>query len=51
MLFSFDDIMEYVEENDVKFIRLVFFDIFGSMKNISIISNRTSKSFGVWSHF
>ncbi|MCI5892016.1 MAG: glutamine synthetase family protein [Clostridiales bacterium] len=39
MLFSLEDIMEYVEENDVKFIRLVFFDIFGSMKNISIIAS------------
>ena len=44
MLFSFDDIMEYVEENDVKFIRLVFFDIFGSMKNISIISTELPKA-------
>ena len=38
MLFSLDDIMEYIEDNDVKFIRLVFFDIFGNMKNISIFA-------------
>ena len=49
MLFSLEDIMEYVEENDVKFIRLVFFDIFGSMKNISIIASELPKAleFGV----
>lgn len=44
MLFSLEDIMEYVEENDVKFIRLVFFDIFGSMKNISIIASELPKA-------
>ncbi len=49
MLFSLEDVMEYVEENDVKFIRLVFFDIFGSMKNISIIASELPKAleFGV----
>ena len=44
MLFSLDDIMEYIEENDVKFIRLVFFDIFGSMKNISIIASELPRA-------
>lgn len=44
MLFSLDDIMEYVEENDVKFIRLVFFDIFGSMKNISIFASELPRA-------
>lgn len=44
MLFSLDDIMEYVKENDVKFIRLVFFDIFGSMKNVSIIASELPKA-------
>lgn len=36
--------MEYIEENDVKFIRLVFFDIFGSMKNISIIASELPRA-------
>lgn len=44
MLFSTEDIMEYVQENDVKFIRLVFFDIFGSMKNTSIISSELPRA-------
>lgn len=44
MLFSTEDIMEYVKENDVKFIRLVFFDIFGSMKNTSIIASELPRA-------
>lgn len=31
------DVIEFVEENDVKFIRLAFCDLFGKMKNISIL--------------
>lgn len=30
------DILNYVEDNDVKFVRLTFCDIFGNQKNISI---------------
>ena len=44
MLFSLDDIMEYIEDNDVKFVRLVFFDIFGSMKNISIFASELPRA-------
>ncbi len=44
MLFSLDDIMEYIEDNDVKFIRLVFFDIFGNMKNISIFASELPRA-------
>ena len=44
MLFSYKDIMDYVDENDVKFIRLVFFDIFGNMKNISIMDSELSRA-------
>ena len=32
---TIDEILNFVEENDVKFIRLVFCDIFGNQKNIS----------------
>ena len=31
------EIMEFIEEYDVKFIRLAFFDLFGKQKNISIM--------------
>ena len=33
------DILNYVEDNDVKFVRLTFCDIFGNQKNISIYSS------------
>ena len=37
--------LRFIEENDVKFIRLQFCDLFGKLKNISISSNQLSKAF------
>ncbi|MBE6023923.1 MAG: type I glutamate--ammonia ligase [Cellulosilyticum sp.] len=37
--------LRFVEENDVKFIRLQFSDILGNLKNISISANQLSKAF------
>lgn len=37
LLRNIDEAMQFVEENDVKFIRLTFCDIFGTQKNISIM--------------
>lgn len=37
--------IRFVEENDVKFIKLQFCDIFGVLKNISISSKQLSKAF------
>ena len=37
--------LRFVEENDVKFIRLQFCDILGNLKNISISPNQLSKAF------
>ena len=37
MVTSEREIMEFIEEYDVKFIRLAFFDLFGNQKNISIM--------------
>lgn len=34
------DVLKFVEENDVKFIRLQFTDVFGILKNVSITSNQ-----------
>ena len=39
------EVIQFVEQNDVKFIKLAFFDIFGKMKNISIMSSQLSKAF------
>ncbi len=43
--YTVKDVLQFVEENDVKFIRLVFFDIFGVMKNISIMSHELKRAF------
>ena len=37
MFFSETDLSDFIEENDVKFIRMTFCDTFGNMKNISIM--------------
>lgn len=35
-MYTFDDVLSYVEEEDVKFIRLAYFDIWGKQKNVSV---------------
>lgn len=35
-----EELLSFIEENDIKFIRLAFCDIFGIPKNISIMSNQ-----------
>lgn len=44
MFFSEDDVLEFIEENDVKFIRLTFCDTFGNMKNIAIMSRELHRA-------
>ncbi len=39
------EILEFVKENDVKFIRLGFCDIFGMQKNISIMADELESAF------
>ena len=31
---SYSEIHEFIEENDVEFIRLAYFDVFGTQKNM-----------------
>lgn len=45
MKYSQQEIIQYVQEEDVKFIRLAFCDIFGKQKNISIMPNELPKAF------
>lgn len=40
-----DDVMQFIKDNDVKFIRLQFTDIFGHMKNIAITHTQLEKAF------
>ena len=39
------EVLEFVKENDVKFIRLSFCDIFGTQKNISIMADELESAF------
>ena len=36
---TYEEFMQYIEEEDIKFIRLAFCDVFGTPKNISIMPN------------
>lgn len=44
-MYSFDEVKSYIEEEDVRFIRLAFFDIKGKQKNISIMPDELDKAF------
>lgn len=45
MQYSNDEVMQYAAEEDVKFIRLAFCDIFGTQKNISIMPGELKRAF------
>lgn len=45
MKYSKEEVMQFVEEEDVKFIRLAFCDVFGKQKNIAIMPSELSRAF------
>ena len=45
MKYSREEVMQYVREEDVKFIRLAFCDVFGKQKNISIMPDELPRAF------
>ncbi|MCR5122614.1 MAG: glutamine synthetase family protein [Ruminococcus sp.] len=45
MKYTVEEVMQYVEEEDVKFIRLAFCDIFGRQKNVSIMPGELKRAF------
>ena len=45
MKYSREDIIQYIREDDVKFIRLSFCDVFGKQKNISIMPGELKRAF------
>ena len=45
MKYSAEEVMQYVLEEDVKFIRLAFCDVFGKQKNISIMPGELKRAF------
>ncbi len=45
MKYSNQEVMQYIHEEDVKFIRLAFCDVFGKQKNISIMPEELPRAF------
>lgn len=45
MNYSANEVMQYVREEDVKFIRMAFCDIYGRQKNISIMPDELGRAF------
>lgn len=45
MIYSAEDVYEYAEQEDVKFIRLAFCDVTGRQKNISIMPEELERAF------
>lgn len=45
MKYSKQEVIQYVREEDVKFIRLAFCDVFGKQKNISILPEELPRAF------
>ena len=45
MDYTVSEVLKFIEENDVKFIKLAFCDIFGTQKNISILAQELPRAF------
>ena len=45
MKYSKEEVLQFVKEEDVKFIRLAFCDVFGTQKNISIMEKELQRAF------
>ncbi len=45
MKYSKEEVMQYTQEEDVKFIRLAFCDVFGTQKNIAIMPEELPRAF------
>lgn len=44
-MYSYDEVMTYCQEEDVKFIRLAFCDLTGRQKNIAIMPEELGRAF------
>ena len=44
-MYSKNEVLEFVKEEDVKFIKLAFVDVFGKQKNVSITDNELERAF------
>lgn len=45
MINTVEEALEFIKENDVKFIRLSFCDIFGNLRNISVMPDELPRAF------
>ena len=45
MNYSAEEIMQYIEEEDIKFIRLAFCDVYGRQKNVSVMPGEIRRAF------
>ena len=45
MEYTMEEVLKYIEEEDVKFIRLAFRDAYGVQKNISVMPGEVKKAF------
>ncbi|MDD6799405.1 MAG: glutamine synthetase family protein [Firmicutes bacterium] len=45
MIYSREEVFDFIREEDVKFIRLAFCDVFGRQKNISIMPDELNRAF------
>ncbi|HBD65249.1 MAG TPA: type I glutamate--ammonia ligase [Clostridiales bacterium] len=45
MKYTIDEVLQFIGDNDVKFVRLSFCDMFGIMKNISILADELPRAF------
>lgn len=46
-MYTIEEVLDFVEEEDVKFIRLAFFDLAGVQKNISIMAGELRRAFEI----
>ncbi|MBD5132057.1 MAG: glutamine synthetase [Clostridiales bacterium] len=45
MKFSKSEFLDYIEENDVKFVKLTFCDMLGRLRNVSVLSSQLEDAF------
>jgi len=45
MNYSSEEVLQYIREDDVKFIRLAFCDVYGRQKNVSILAEELPRAF------
>ena len=45
MQYTKEEVMQYIAEEDVKFIRMAFCDVFGRQKNVSVMPEELARAF------